>query len=101
MIGPADLPRVVDDIVAATPVVNMHTHLFPPQFRALSLWGIDDLLAYPYLVAELFRFSDVRPQEFWTLTKSAQADLVWHRPCSCAARRFLKPRGALSPCSRR
>lgn len=101
MIGRADLPRVVDDIVAATPVVDMHTHLFPPQFGPLSLRGIDDLLVYPSLVAELFRFSNMRPQEFWTLTKSARADLVWQTlfvrrtPLSEAARGIVAVFSAL------
>jgi hypothetical protein len=55
----------------------MHTHLFPPEFGELCLWGIDELLTYHYLVAELFRSSPVRPDEFWSLSKREQADLIW------------------------
>ena len=41
------------------------------------LWGIDELVNYHYLVAELFRSSPVTPQQFWALTKTQQADLIW------------------------
>ncbi len=37
----------------------MHTHLFPPAFGDLSRWGIDNLLTYHYLVAEVMRAADV------------------------------------------
>ncbi|MBA3438884.1 MAG: glucuronate isomerase [Pyrinomonadaceae bacterium] len=72
-----DLRRTVNEIVAATPVFDMHTHLFPPAFGALNLWGIDELLTYHYLIAELFRSSDIAPTKFWQLTKPSQADLIW------------------------
>ncbi len=72
-----ELRRQVDEVVSATPVLDMHTHLFPPQFGALNLYGVDHLLTYHYLVAELFRAGDVRPEEFWELPKARQADLVW------------------------
>ena len=73
-----ELRRQVDEIVSTTPVVDLHTHLFAPQFGELSLYGIDELLNYHYLIAELFRFSDVSPAEFWRMEKRAQADLIWH-----------------------
>jgi hypothetical protein len=72
-----ELRREVDEAVAATHVVDMHTHLFPPQFGALSLYGIDELLTYHYLIAELFRAADVTPERFWEMPKAAQADLIW------------------------
>jgi hypothetical protein len=43
----------------------------------LLLWGIDDLLVYHYLVAEAFRYLDVPYDKFWTLSKTAQANLIW------------------------
>jgi hypothetical protein len=64
-------------IVEETAVVDMHTHLFPPAFGELARWGIDDLLTYHYLVAELMRSADVRPEQYQCMTKSAQADLIW------------------------
>jgi hypothetical protein len=76
-LAPADLDALVEDVLAGTPFVDVHTHLFPSSLRTFSLWGIDDLLTYHYLEAELFRVSTMRPQAYWTLPKSARADLVW------------------------
>ena len=72
-----DIRAAVDDILDSTAVVDIHTHLYPPAFGQLTLWGIDELLTYHYLEAELFRFSAVRPAEYWTLTTPQRADLVW------------------------
>lgn len=55
----------------------MHTHLFSPRFGALGLSGIDHLLTYHYLEAELFRESSVTPEEYWALTLTQRADLIW------------------------
>jgi hypothetical protein len=71
------LAKQVDQIVHATPVYDVHTHLCDPAFGNLLLWGIDDLLTYHYLVAEVFRFIDMPYQKFWSLTKTEQADLIW------------------------
>src|SRR5258706_16395215 len=73
----ADLRRQVEEIVNTTPVVDMHTHLFAPQFGQMSLFGIDELLAYHYLIAEMFRASTVSPDRFWQMNKAQQADLIW------------------------
>jgi len=73
-----ELRRQVDEIISTAPVVDLHTHLFPTQFGDLSLWGIDELLNYHYLIAELFRYSTLAPAEFWRMEKQAQADLIWH-----------------------
>ncbi|MGO8732793.1 MAG: glucuronate isomerase [Terriglobia bacterium] len=73
----ADLQRNVEEAVQWTPVIDIHTHLYPPSFGGLCLWGIDELVNYHYLVAELFRSSPVSPQQFWALTQSQQADLIW------------------------
>lgn len=77
MVPSSDLRRVVNEVVATTPIFDMHTHLFPPAFGALNLWGIDELLTYHYLIAELFRSSDVTPKQFWQQAKADQADLIW------------------------
>ena len=71
------LHALVDEILAATPAVDIHTHLFPASFGRLLLWGVDDLLTYHYLEAELFRVGDVRPDQYWALGKRERADLIW------------------------
>ena len=55
----------------------MHTHLYPPAFKHLGLWGIDELLTYHYLEAEFFRFSEMSPEQYWALSKSQRADAIW------------------------
>jgi hypothetical protein len=64
--------------VDSAAVVDMHTHLFEPRFGGLLLWGIDELLTYHYLVAEIFRARpDLAYAEFWAMPKPAQAELIW------------------------
>src|SRR5262245_66598520 len=58
-IGLADLPGVVTRIVNETPIVDMHTHLYSEEFGEIGLWGVDELINYHYLVAELFRYSSL------------------------------------------
>lgn len=71
-IGPA-----VTEELKNTPFIDVHTHLFMPSLGKLGLWGIDELLTYHYLEAELFRFSFVTPDQYWSLSKREQADLIW------------------------
>jgi hypothetical protein len=72
-----DVRATTRRIVAETPVFDMHTHLCPPAFGDLSKWGIDNLLTYHYLVAEVMRSGDVPPGEFRRMTQQTQADLIW------------------------
>src|SRR3954470_21431910 len=91
----------VEEIVASTPIYDIHTHLYEPVFGELLLWGIDDLLIYHYLVAESFRLHDVAYDKFWSLSKTEQADLIWntlfieHSPISEACRGVLTTLHAL------
>jgi hypothetical protein len=73
----AQIPSAVEDILAATKFVDIHTHLYSPAFGKIGLWGIDELLTYHYLEAELFRSSAIRPEQYWVLTKREQADAIW------------------------
>ncbi|HEU4833246.1 MAG TPA: hypothetical protein VFS90_02485 [Pyrinomonadaceae bacterium] len=72
-----ELRAQVELIVNSTPVIDVHTHLFPPAFNELCLWGIDELLTYHYLTAEALRSARVSYDQFWSMSKTAQADLVW------------------------
>ncbi len=77
---PLETPQistVVEDELKRVPVIDVHTHLFMPSLGKLGLWGIDELLTYHYLEAEIFRFSNIQPEEYWRLTKREQADLIW------------------------
>jgi len=72
-----ELRAQVELIVNSTPVTDVHTHLFPPEFNEFSLYGIDELLTYHYLTAETFRSAKISYDEFWRMPKTDQADLVW------------------------
>jgi hypothetical protein len=75
------------------PIVDLHTHLYPPGFgtpvhnaaqavdpAGLMLWGVDELLTYHYLVAEVFRIfpaADLGYKRFWGMSTREQADYIW------------------------
>lgn len=67
--------------------VDLHTHLFPPSHGSLCLYGIDAMLAYHYLVSELYTLAGAGPdlpplpppEEFLALPLAKQADYVWER----------------------
>jgi hypothetical protein len=71
------LRQVVDTTVTNTKITDVHTHLYSPCFKDMLLWGIDELLNYHYLVAETFRWLDIPYEDFWTMDKKAQANLIW------------------------
>ena len=73
-----DLEKIVSDILEKTEVIDLHTHLFPPEFEELYLSGIDELLTYHYIVAEFFKYQKtISPNEFFDLPKCEQADSIW------------------------
>jgi hypothetical protein len=75
--GARDIDAVVRQVLDCTTVIDVHTHLFPPGLRGCALGGIDDLLTYHYLEAELFRASPVPPDRYWAMPKAQRAELVW------------------------
>ena len=50
----SDVAAVVARHVSGVQAIDVHTHLLPPTHGSLLLYGIDELLTYHYLVAELF-----------------------------------------------
>jgi hypothetical protein len=93
--GQVPFAKQIEDIVMSTPITDIHTHLYEPVFKDLLLWGIDELLTYHYLVAEVFRYLDMPYDKFWAMSKTQQADLIWdqlfiqHSPISEACRGVL------------
>ncbi|MFW6146627.1 MAG: glucuronate isomerase [Planctomycetota bacterium] len=73
------LDAAVRHAVDQATITDIHTHLFPPGHGDLLLWGIDELLTYHYLVAELFTVApaELTYEAFWAMDKAAQADQVW------------------------
>ena len=72
-----NVSTVVRSVLDRAVVVDMHTHLSPPSFHKVVLWGIDELVTYHYLEAELFRSSDITPARYFSLSKEHQADEIW------------------------
>src|SRR6266545_1080162 len=73
----------VETLLAATPVTDIHTHLYDTAF------------------GESFRWVDAPYDKFWALTKKQQADLIWealfvrHSPISEACRGVITSLHAL------
>ena len=72
-----EIPGLVEQELAAARFIDVHTHLFMPSLGSLGLWGIDELITYHYLEAELFRSSDLKPDQYWRLSKQQKADAIW------------------------
>ena len=101
-----ELARVVRATIDRQPITDMHTHLYSPNMRdaqgkGLLLWGVDALLTYHYLVAEVMRWSDVAPDTFFDWPIEQQSALIWqklfieHSPVSEAERGVLTSLKAL------
>lgn len=96
------LKEQVTKIINETPIADIHTHTYSEAFGDLLLWGVDELLTYHYLIAELFRY---RPEldydDFWNMPKREQAELIWEEmfiknsPISEAARGVVTVLNAL------
>ena len=67
----------VRETVERTPLTDIHTHLYAPAFGKLLLWGVDELLTYHYLIAEVVRASRIDPAAFYAKNKREQADFIW------------------------
>src|SRR5215213_7138414 len=107
----SQIASTVAETLQKQPIVDLHTHTYPPTFgtpvphnggavdtKGLLLWGIDELLTYHYLVAEVYRAvpaTKLPYEQFWKMTKTEQADHIWkhlfveHSPVSEACRGVL------------
>lgn len=77
MLSPNQIRSAVDAELASTPFIDVHTHLFMPSLGPIGLWGIDELVTYHYLEAELFRSSSIKPEAYFALSKQEKADAIW------------------------
>lgn len=90
---PQQITQTIEQALASQPIIDMHTHLYPPSFGTtlggadgasdpdgLLLWGIDELLNYHYLVSETFRVvpaSQMPYDKYWAMDKRARADHIY------------------------
>ena len=71
-----ELRDAIDRAVAKTKITDVHTHLYNPKFGDMLLWGVDELVTYHYLIAEVFRHVDISYDDFWAMDKEGQSDLI-------------------------
>src|SRR3974390_134552 len=76
-LAPEQILAAVEQELNSTRFIDVHTHLFMPSLGELGLWGIDDLVTYHYLEAELFRSSSIPPEQYRALSKTEKADAIW------------------------
>ncbi|MEL7473393.1 MAG: glucuronate isomerase, partial [Planctomycetota bacterium] len=74
---------MVHRAVHETSIIDIHTHLYAPRFNrhaeGFLLSGIDELLDYHYLHAEVLRASDasLTPERLLGMVQRERADLIW------------------------
>ena len=84
----ATIDKTVRQALDRQPVTDLHTHCYTPKFghcadgtdHGLLLWGIDELVTYHYLIAEVYRVvppSELPYDKFWQMSKPEQADHIW------------------------
>ena len=72
-----EISAVVEQELQAAQFIDVHTHLYQPSLGENGLWGIDNLITYHYLEAELFRSSRITPAQYFALSTRAKADAIW------------------------
>ena len=72
-----EMGQVVGRILRETPITDVHTHIYPAAFGDLLLWGVDELITYHYLIAETFRYEKCSYEQYFSMPKRQQADLIW------------------------
>src|SRR5437764_13264006 len=77
VLAPEQIRQVVAEQLNNTQFIDVHTHLYMPSLGSLGLWGIDNLVTYHYLEAELFRSSTLTPDHYWAMSKTEKADAIW------------------------
>lgn len=93
ILQPQEIASAVTAALRAQPIIDLHTHTYPPSFgtpvanatgevdpSGLMLWGVDELLTYHYLVAEVYRVvppSRLPYEQFWQMSRREQADHIW------------------------
>ena len=64
------IEEAVRKAVSEVEIVDLHTHLLPPSFGEMMLYGVDELLTYHYLTCEFFQTAEsIRPDDFFALPK--------------------------------
>ena len=72
-----NLKQAVSKIINETEIFDIHTHLFPAEFKKYHLSGISEVLNYHYLIAELFTTTNINIKKFYKLTNEERSNIIW------------------------
>ena len=72
-----NLKQTITEIINGTEIFDIHTHLFPAEFKKYHLSGISEVLNYHYLIAELLTTTNINVKNFYKLTKIEKANIIW------------------------
>jgi len=72
-----NLKETITEIINETEIFDIHTHLFPAEFKKYHLSGISEVLNYHYLIAELFTTTNINVKKFYKLTNKEKANIIW------------------------
>ena len=73
-----EVQTIVENTLNKIKILDIHTHLFPPQHENYYLSGLVDTLNYHYLIAELFVSTNINIEKFKSLDKLQKAEMVWN-----------------------
>src|ERR1019366_8997175 len=68
----SQISAAVEHELQAAQFIDIHTHLYMPSLGPVGLWGIDNLVTYHYLEAELFRSSTIQPAAYAQLSEATR-----------------------------
>tara|TARA_B100000686_G_scaffold352165_1_gene453210 strand:+ start:2555 stop:3751 length:1197 start_codon:yes stop_codon:yes gene_type:complete len=71
------ISKYLKDTINSTSIFDCHTHLFPPEHKNYYLSGLENILNYHYLIAELLTIAGTSTKEFYSLEHSKRANLIW------------------------
>ena len=73
-----EVQTIVKNTLNKIKILDIHTHLFPPQHENYYLSGLVETLNYHYLIAELFVSTNINIEKFKSLDKLQKAEVVWN-----------------------
>ena len=73
-----EVQTILENTLNKIKILDIHTHLFPPQHENYYLSGLVETLNYHYLIAELFVTTNIDIHKFKSLDKLQKAEIVWN-----------------------
>ena len=73
----SELETNIRNCILSTKIIDIHTHLFPPEHTEFHKSGMIELLTYHHLTTEVISVSNISPKSFFEFSKYEQAKFVW------------------------